>query len=76
MPQAFMRVIRVGADEVERTIFIGYVENAVHDASTKVSTLKLRAPESLVLQSFGVPFALPLSEHITKPEVFEFLQLQ
>jgi hypothetical protein len=72
MPQAFMRVTRVGADGVERTVFIGYVENAANDATTKLSTVKLRAPESLVLQSFGVPFALPLSEHITKPQVFEF----
>jgi hypothetical protein len=72
MPQAFMRVIRMGSEGVERIAFIGYVDASEHDAAAGISTLKLRAPESLILESFEPPFPLPLSEHITAPQVFQF----
>ena len=52
LPQMFMRVLRTGADGVERIAFIGYVNEAQHDDRTKISTVDLRAPESLILESF------------------------
>jgi hypothetical protein len=72
MPQMFMRVTRSGPDGVDRIAFIGYVNDAQHDAETKISTLNLRAPESLILESFDTPFPIPLAEHVTAPQVFEF----
>jgi hypothetical protein len=72
LPQMFIRLMRTGADGVERVAFIGYVNQAQHDAGTKISTLNLRAPESLILESFAPPFPIPLAEHVTAPQVFEF----
>jgi hypothetical protein len=68
----FMRVWRTGADGVERIAFIGYVNEAQHDDGTKISTVNLRAPESLILESFEPLFPIPLAEHVTAPQVFEF----
>jgi hypothetical protein len=72
MPQMFMRVIRTGFDGVDRIAFIGYLNDAHHDPESKISTLNLRAPESLILESFDAPFPIPLVEHVTAPQVFEF----
>jgi hypothetical protein len=72
LPQMFMRVIRTGPDGVERIAFIGYIEAARHDAATRLSTVNLRAPESLIVESFDPPFRIPLAEHVTAPQVFEF----
>jgi hypothetical protein len=72
MPQMFMRVVRTGADGIDRIAFIGYVNGAQHHAVTKTSTVNLRAPESLILESFEPPFPIPLAEHVTAPQVFEF----
>ncbi len=72
LPQMFMRVLRTGADGIERIAFIGYVNESQHDVGTKISTVNLRAPESLILESFEPPFPIPLAEHVTAPQVFEF----
>jgi hypothetical protein len=69
LPQMFMRVLRTGADGVERIAFIGYVNESQHDVGTKISTVNLRAPESLILESFEPPFPIPLAEHVTAPQV-------
>ena len=71
-PQTFIRVLRTGADGVERIAFIGYVNETQHDAVSKISTLNLKAPESLIVESFEPPFPIPLAEHAAAPQVFEF----
>src|SRR2546423_230172 len=72
LTEMFMRVLRTGADGVERIAFIGYVNESQHDVGTKISTVNLRAPESLILESFEPLFPIPLAEHVTAPQVFEF----
>ena len=43
-----------------------------HDVTTKISTVNLRTPESLILESFEPPFPIPLAAYVTAPQVFEF----
>jgi hypothetical protein len=71
-PQQFLRVTRTGEDGRERIAFIGYIDDAVHDAQAGTTQLKARAPESLILESCEAPFPLPLPEHIGHPPTFEF----
>lgn len=63
---------RTGEDGRERIAFIGFVDEAVHDAEAGTTRLNARAPESLILESFEAPFPLPLIEHITHVPTFEF----
>lgn len=70
-PVNVLRVKRTGADGVERIAFIGYIDEAIHDPEEQTTQLKVKAPESLLLDR-RPPFRPPLEEHVLERKVFDF----